>query len=640
MDRKTVEMREAARLLALVEAERRYFQEILANVPAGVAVIASDLSFVAVNRKFRLMFGLRAEDASRLSLEAVAGGEDVRTAIREAIETGTARQVAGAVLLGGATERRATLTVQPLAGWSEETGREAVLLVEEREAEAPDAGAARTGEVPALLWERDPKTLDFVWIGGSPDARLGFSEQQWLSRDFHLRRLHPRDRAWMDEYYAKAASRPGPGACEFRGVRFDGRQVWLRDYFQVIPAPDGQPARIVGLTVDAGEQNARRAMTIQAEKMAAIGRLTGRIAHECKSLVAALARYGGEFLSTLPADHPARKGAEELAPPTERLLALTAELMPLTRLPALPMQRVELNGLLTALKDELGGALGPDVRAEFELGEEATVIANAEALSNSIREIAEQIREWLSGGGRILISAAPAEFNEACAAPGEGARPRRYMRVTLSSREVELDHETRSGLFEPGFAGRLGRKGLTGAYQAVRAMGGDALIADGPGGGTEFSIYLQRAQGEPAAGAVNHEETPRPRTILVVEDEPGIKALLRKVLQKQGYTVIEASGGEEAVRVADDHKGPIHLLVTDVVMPRINGYELAYRLRTTRPYLRVLFVSAYGAHDLGAYGSAPSGAAFLQKPFSLAALAERAKALLAEGAASFQAWAI
>lgn len=619
--------REVARLLALVEAERRYYQDILASVPAGLAVVGGDFSLLSANRAFRALFTLRDTPLSRVRLGDLFRGEEVRQAIATAARGTVPEASLAAVAVSG---KRLRVWVRPLRGWADEA--EVLLLVQEaaegepapRLVESAAPVADWLEKLGAVVWEREAASLGVTGVFGAAEAVLGYPASEWLAGpELHLQRVHPEDRARLEEVYRSAASGEVPRPCDYRSVTADGRTVWLRDVV-VAGQADGGPVKLWGLTIDITDLKEREVEQAQAEKMAALSRLAAKISQEAGNLLLALSSSGEQLRRLLPPDHPARREADEIASTIQRFGRIPRELQSFVRPPSLRPRLFEVNALVEGLAQQWRRQAGEAVELVLRLDAGAgTVHADAEALSGILTSLFEQAKAAMPEGGRIEVATARIERKPAGA----------FASIAITDSGPDLDEETRSRLFEPFFSSGRFPQGLAAAYSMVRASGGEISVQRAPRGGACFTILLPQVD---VAEVVNTTQAPpaAPRrggeTVLVVEDEPGIRALMRKILQKQGYEVLEARNGEEAFALAEQRRGPIHLLLADVEMPEMSGYELAVRLKVLRPEMKILFVSGLPAEELERFGQPPAHSSFLRKPFSLAALLDKARSVLEE----------
>lgn len=618
--------KEVARLLALVEAERRYYQDILASVPAGLAVIGGDLSLLSANRAFRALFTLGDTPLSRVRLGDLFRGEEVRQAIGAAVRGAAPGGGLAAVAASG---KRLRVWVQPLRGWSDEA--EVLLLVQEAAESEPgprlvESAAPATDwleNLGAVVWEREADSLGVTAVFGAAEAVLGYPASEWLATpDLHLQRVHPEDRERLEEVYRSAAAGQAPRTCEYRALTADGRTVWLRDVVAAA-SPGGGSVQLRGLTADITDLKEGEQERAQAEKMAALGRLAAKVSQEAGNLLLAVSSSGEQLRRLLPPDHPARREADEIVSAFQRLGRFQRELQSLCRSPSLKPRVFEVNALVRDLAQQWRGQLGEGIELALSLGGEAgRVHADAEALSGILTLLVEQAKTAMPEGGKVEVATSRIE-----------RRPRgAFVSITVTDSGPDLDEETRSRLFEPFFSSGRFPQGLAGAYSVVQASGGEISVRRAPRGGTCFTILLPQV--DVTEGINSGPPAPQRRrggeTVLVVEDEPGIRALMRKILQKQGYEVLEAQSGEEALALAEERRTPIDLLLADAEMPEMSGYELAARLKKLRPEMKMLFVSGLPAEELERFGPPPARASFLRKPFSLAALLEKARSVLDE----------
>jgi hypothetical protein len=281
--------------------------------------------------------------------------------------------------------------------------------------------------------------------------------------------------------------------------------------------------------------------------------------------------------------------------------------------------------LLDELSPQLFDLLGDSYTCEILPGPEAGIVrADRTQVAQCLMTLVRCARDSMPGQGLLRIETGVECIEDAAGIPGLELPPGRYAAISISDDGAPLGEEARSRLFEPFYSGPRSAKGLAEAYGIARTSGGDLAVAESLLGGLRLTLRLPQVQEAPAPPEA---ATPPPSgpTILVAEDESGIRALVRKVLEKQRYRVVEAASAEEALQLAGAHPGAIELLVTDVVLPGLSGLELAARLKALRPGIRVLFISGYTDEDLTA--ALPPGARFLQKPFTLSSLVERVQSL-------------
>lgn len=641
--------REVARLLALVEAERRYYQEMVAEVPVGLAVLDEEMSFLSANRAFRKTFALSADGLSRARLSDLFPGDEVTDMIQDVLDTAAPKRNVTVQYVTGEGVSPLCMTIQPFRGWSDDRASEVLLLVEPvrqsgeaekpavEEEEEPSVADELLENLEAIVWERDARTLNFTYVGGRTERVLGFPVENWLeSANFHTSRIHAEDREWVAAFYKSTLRSAESRNCEYRALAADGRTVWLRDIIRVVRDDRGNAVKLSGITVDINTQKLRSEQSQQAEKMAALSRLAAKVTHDCNNLLMILSGYSEELLVNLPEGHPARGDVEEILAATDRLSKITNELLAFTRRPMLSPKVFDVNFLLENLEPRIREELGPEIQLET-VTERSVGHVNADwdQISDALLTLTRHGREAMAEGGRLVIETSNVEISGGSVHDQSALAPGPYVAIKVGDTGPRLDEETKNRLFEPFFSNRRTGRGLPAIYTVIKNSGGDIQVADSPAGGAEFVIYLPRVE-EPkreAAPSTALQPAARPaarpmETILVVEDEAGIRALMRKILHKQGYTILEAANGEDAMQVAADYHGRIHLLLSDIVMPGMNGRELADQLREVRTDMKVLFVSGYSDEDLNSYGPLPEGSAFLQKPFSLAALLEKTRGVL------------
>ena len=365
----------------------------------------------------------------------------------------------------------------------------------------------------------------------------------------------------------------------------------------------------------------------QSQKMEAVGRLAGGIAHDFNNLLMVISGYSEFLLERMGADPQLRGPAQEIASASERATSLTRQLLAFSRKQMLAPRIVNLNDVAGENLKMLTRMIGEDIDLILIPGERLwSVRADAGQIEQVIMNLAVNARDAMPSGGKLTIETANTTLDEDYARHHAPLLPGDYVMVSISDTGAGMDVETQSRIFEPFFTTK-GTKGtglgLSTVYGIVKQSGGYIWVNSEVGKGTAFKIFLPRvaSAGETAAqvaaGAEAQNVEPGTETILLVEDEVNLRYLALQYLEKQGYRVIEAADGAVAMQIAVAHEGVIHLLLTDVIMPGMNGRELAQRISEIRPNVKVLYMSGYTENVIGQNGMLEAGVRLLQKPFNL-----------------------
>ncbi len=387
----------------------------------------------------------------------------------------------------------------------------------------------------------------------------------------------------------------------------------------------------VGLVRDVSERGRLEERLRQSQKMEAIGRLAGGVAHDFNNLLTVIMGHGSLLLSSLR-DHPTLyKSVEQIAKAGERATSLTHQLLAFSRKQILAPAVLDLNAIVRDMETMLKRLIGEDIRLETitdpNLGQ---VMADRGQIEQVIMNLGVNSRDAMPEGGTLTIETGNAVLEEDYALNRPGARPGEYVMLAFSDTGVGMDAETKAHLFEPFFTtkdrGKGTGLGLATVYGIVKQSTGYVWVYSEPGQGTTFKIYLPRVwdrlqTAEPHAAAV--QTAGRAGTVLVVEDEEPVRRLVCSILESAGYAVLDSTDPADAVRIAREHEGPIHLLLTDVIMPGLSGHEVADRVASLRPDITILYMSGYTDEAIARHGILEAGIALLEKPFTPDRLLQR-----------------
>jgi PAS domain S-box-containing protein len=479
------------------------------------------------------------------------------------------------------------------------------------------------------------------WHYVSPqiESMLGFSPADWLSDSSNwIDRVHAEDRESVlvvEEHFQKNRDL---FQAEYRMHARDGRLLWYRDEAVTLPTAEDQPFLMQGVMYDITERKRLEDQLRHSQKMEAVGLLAGGVAHDFNNLLMLIQAHNERLRAGLAPGVPAQKESLGIEHAVTRAASLTGRLLAFSRKQVLQPQVMDLNEVLTEVAKMLDRLIGKSIALRVVPAPQLwPVKADPGQVEQLIMNLAVNARDAMPQGGQLLIETKNAEIGGAHFRLRDGARPGRYVALVVSDTGVGMDRETQAHMFEPFFTTKEPGKGtgfgLAIVYGVVKQIGGWTYVDSKPGLGTTFEIYLPRAEEAKAPAAVARilDLTTVPKgteTILLVEDEAGIRELGSDFLQGQGYMVLTAMDGNEALRIAEGHEDLIHLLVTDIVMPNVGGKELAQRLRQVSPQIKVLFMSGYPEHPALATGDVGAPTTVLQKPFSLDALAHKVRSLL------------
>ena len=469
-------------------------------------------------------------------------------------------------------------------------------------------------------------------------AMFGYAgPPELIGRD--LRVLVAPDEIPRVEGYAAACQEggPAPPRYEFQGVRRDGTLIWVETLMSVTSWRHG--TALLATFVDVTERKRLEDHLRQSQKMEAIGRLAGGVAHDFNNLLTVISGRAQIELLRPELSGPSRRNIDLIAEAASRASTLTKQLLAFSRKQVLQPRVLDVDIVVARMEPLLRRLIGEDIdlvtATEPGLGR---VRADPGQLEQVVLNLAVNARDAMPRGGRLTVETANAELDEAYARQQADVHPGPYVILAVSDTGVGMDAETRAHLFEPFFTtkgvGEGTGLGLATVYGIVKQSGGHITAYSEVGRGTTIKIYLPRVD---AASEVRGAE-PEPvvlrrgsETVLLVEDDEAVRELTCEVLEMHGYTVLAVADAGEAPRVLEGASRPIHLLVTDVVMPRLSGRELTERLRSLRPGLKVLYISGYAGTAVVHHGVLDPGTPFLQKPFTPDALLRSVRKVLDDG---------
>jgi two-component system, cell cycle sensor histidine kinase and response regulator CckA len=487
-------------------------------------------------------------------------------------------------------------------------------------------------QLPAVLWTVD-KNLRFTSSVGAGLARLGLKPDQFVGRSL-LEYFETTDQTFLPIAAHKRAisGEPVTFHVEWKGGSYACHAEPLRD-------ANGQVLGAICMSLDVTDRKQLEEQLRQAQKMEAVGRLAGGIAHDFNNLLMVIQGYADLLAERLPAGDPMRRNAEQIQMAGQRAASLTRQLLAFSRKQMLAPSIISVHTVVADMEKILRRLIGEDIQLETSSVSDLWLVkADRSQIEQVIMNLAVNGRDAMPNGGRLTIETANVELDSFFSRHTVVMSPGKYVMLAVTDNGCGMDAETQSHIFEPFFTTKEKGKGtglgLATVYGIVKQSGGYIWVYSEPGRGTSFKIYLPRIEEESAKSLKDNrvESKTLPRgseTVLLVEDEEGVRQLAREYLETSGYTVVEAEDGHTALELAAMSVAPIHLLMTDVIMPGISGRELAERIAKIRPGIKVLYMSGYTDQAVVHHGILENGAVLLQKPFTMATLASKLREILA-----------
>ncbi len=486
---------------------------------------------------------------------------------------------------------------------------------------------------------------DGPWRFVSPqiESILGFSPEEWLSERMNwLNRIHPEDREIALAAEKRIQETHNVFQAEYRMFARDGRVLWFRDEAVMLPAAAGDRELLMhGVLYDITEHKRLEEQLRHSQKLEAMGQLAGGVAHDFNNLLMVIQAHNERLRSQLGSSGPALRDTVEIERAVTRAAALTQQLLAFSRRQVLQLRTLDLNSVVTEVAKMLHRLIPADIELNILPATSPNRIkADPGQMEQVILNLAVNARDAMPQGGRLTIQTGSVELREPRAGSHAPIPPGKYVVLTVNDTGIGMHSDTQAHIFEPFFTTKKPGKGtglgLAIVYGVVKQTGGWITTSSKLEHGSTFDIYFPQVLVDEAkskeASATKVETAPvrGTETILLVEDQDGIRDLVHEVLRAGGYTVLCAEDGNQALQMADEYKLPIHLLLTDVVMPNLGGQELAHRLAQLRPHMKVLYMSGYPDHATWDGDLVDETAAVLQKPFLLDTLTRKIRTLLDE----------
>jgi two-component system, cell cycle sensor histidine kinase and response regulator CckA len=628
--------------IATAETSEAQYRSLFEAIPLPTYVIdVETLGFLAVNEAALAHYGYAREEFLAMTARDIRPAEDVARIEVEARE------------LGPVPQRRGTwrhfkkdgtpIEVEVIGHEIEFRGRRAALAVvnDVTERNRQQQAVRQSEERYRALIREAPygialSTVTGVFLDANPALvrMLGYDSASELA-GLHVQTVYadPDDRRGISDelrQYGQASR----DALQWR--RRDGRLVTARLTARLVSGQEGAAPYVEAIVEDVTDRLRLQEQFHQAQKMEAIGRLAGGIAHDFNNLLTVIMTTTELLMARTPDDPPTAPELAEVYRSAQRGADLTRQLLAFSRRQVLAMRPVSVGHLVTDMEGLLRRLLGEDVQLKVVASPEADIVrADTSQLEQVLMNLAVNARDAMPDGGHLLIETGPVDLAEGEVAGHPAMPPGSYVLVVVTDSGTGIPPEAMEHLFEPFFTTKPKDKGtglgLATVYGIVKQLGGFVWPYSEPGKGTTFKIFLPRVRD---AARPARTEPARPadeggnQTILIAEDEPAIRSLLQRVLRGRGYRVIAAASGEEALRAVAGHDGPIHLLVSDVVMAGMTGPQLAARLAELHPETVPLFLSGYTDEAVLRLGVAAGRVAFLQKPFTHTTFLDKVRELL------------
>ena len=421
---------------------------------------------------------------------------------------------------------------------------------------------------------------------------------------------------------------------EMTNRRKDGSLYPVELTITPIPDEDGAIGHFIAVQRDLTEEKRLEAQFLQAQKMEVVGRLAGGIAHDFNNLLTVINGTADIAAMGLDRDHPLRADLEQIQQAGRRAASLTRQLLTFSRRQVVSAEVIDLGRMVADWRGMLQRLVGETVTLDVSVGPDTgKVKADPGQIEQVIMNLAVNARDAMPDGGRLTIETRAVDLDDAFAATHLGVKPGPYAVLIVSDTGVGMDADTKARIFEPFFTTKEPGKGtglgLATAFGIIQSAGGSIWVYSEPGRGSTFKIYLPRVAGAERRAEVRPKALVRgDETVALVEDEGPLRSLASRILTSAGYKVLAAPTPTDALHLVQSHQGPLHLLFTDVVLPGMNGRELASRMLSLRPHIAVLFTSGYTDDEILRHGVLDRATHFISKPYTAADLTHMVRHVL------------
>lgn len=632
----------AARTADLVQSERLY-RSTFDAAPVGIMHVGLDGRWLRVNQRLCDLLGYSSEELQDVAVQALVQSEYVPgeaelfrqmaagTVDRRAVDEKRYRRRDGSIVWARVNmsvhldpEGRSEYFISMIEDITERRALDAqVRQADEalRTSEQRMRFALQSAEVG--IWDMDYATGILQWseilefqYGLQPGTFGGTFEA-------FVERVHPDDRQSVVEILGHAKSSGADFSTLNRSLRPDGGVRWLNGAGRIHLDEHGEPVRGVGISLDVTERRTLEAQFQQAQKMEAVGRLAGGVAHDFNNLLTVILGLCEVLLDDCDPDDSRQADIAEIQKAGERAAGLTRQLLAFSRKQIIAPTMLDLNTVVADMRALLGRLIGEDVKVVLALRPQlAPVLADRGQVEQIVMNLAVNARDAMPRGGTLTIETANVELDEHYAKTHLTVKPGSYVGLIMTDTGTGMTPEVQARLFEPFFTtkdpGKGTGLGMATVYGIVTRSGGSVGVYSEVGRGTSFKVYFPRAVATETAAVAPAKMAPRrdgTQTVLVVEDEEALRELAKRLLQRQGYTVVAAADAAEALSIFAGNPA-IDVILTDVVMPGASGPELTKQLIEQRPGLKVIYMSGYTEDAIVQHGVLKPGIAFLNKPFT------------------------